>query len=74
MEVEGALELNRILFDHSKDAYDLSCQMVDAVEVRMLVSFFSNTHKIRQTYSEFGIERESRVDRKEEKCSYRKER
>ena len=39
MEVEGALELNRILFDHSKDAYDLSCQMVDAVEVRMLVSF-----------------------------------
>ena len=47
--MEGALELNRILFDHSKDAYDLSCQMVDAVEVRMLVSFFSNTHKIRQT-------------------------
>ena len=74
MEVEGALELNRILFDHSKDAYDLSCQMVDAVEVRMLVCRFSSTRNETYNPTEFGIERESRVDRKEEKYSYRKER
>ena len=37
MEMRGALEMNRILFDHSTDAYELSRQMVDAIEVRFVL-------------------------------------
>ena len=38
-------KMNEILFDHSKDAYVLSCQMVDAIEVRgQLVHTHTHIH------------------------------